>query len=152
MKNLVFVFTALFALHLSAQKLNDQGLYMNDEGGLFSGTILSHNNGIKSELTVKDGVISGEAVYYYASGKVMETGVYADGRKDQKWIRYSENGNVSAIAFYHLGNKNGTWLVYDEKGKKRFEMNYNEGAKSGIWTSWDENGMVVSTKDYSKSF
>lgn len=152
MKNLVFIFAALLALRTSAQKLNDKGLYMNNDGGLFSGTILSHNNGIKSELTVKEGVISGEAVYYYASGKVMERGAYTDGKKDQKWVRYSENGNVSAIAYYHLGNKNGTWLVYDENGKKRFEMNYTEGAKSGIWTSWDERGEVVSTKDYSKTF
>lgn len=143
---------------MNAQKLNDKGLYVNyDEksailanGELFNGVVSESKDGIKSELTIKEGLVDGPANYYYASGQLMETGFFAKGQKDQKWTRYNENGTVSAIAFYALGKKTGTWLVFDENGKKRFEMNYSDGQKTGIWTSWDEAGAIVSSKNYSQ--
>jgi antitoxin component YwqK of YwqJK toxin-antitoxin module len=158
MKNIVVVLAVLGFNFLNAQVLNDKGLYVNDSentpnlvnGALFNGVIEKTENGIKSDFTVKEGVIDGPANYYYASGQVMEAGTFKNGQKDQKWTRYNENGSVSAVAFYNLGKKTGTWLVYDEKGNKRFEMNYSNGEKTGMWTSWDENGAVASTKDYGK--
>lgn len=158
MKKIVIVVLSVLSVgFLNAQKLNDKGLYINEgentanliNGELFNGVITDTKNGIKSELTIKEGVVEGPASYYFASGKLMETGIFTKGQKDQKWVRFNENGSTSAIAFYNLGKKTGTWLVYDENGKKRFEMNYEDGEKTGIWTSWDENGSVASTKDYS---
>lgn len=143
---------------LNAQKLNDKGLYVNDHensailfhGEYFNGILSDTKNGIKSELTVKEGVIEGPAKYYYASGKLMESGFFTKGQKDQKWVRYNENGTTAAIAFYNLGKKTGTWLVYDENGNKRFEMHYTDGEKTGIWTNWDEHGAIAGTKDYNQ--
>lgn len=151
MKKVVFlVLSALSLGFLNAQTQNDKGLYIESDGELFSGIITQTQNELKSEFQVKEGIIEGEARYFYASGKLMETGTFTKGQKDQKWIRFNENGTTSAIAFYNLGKKTGTWLVFDDNGKKRFEMNYTDGEKTGTWTSWDENGAVVSTKDYSK--
>ncbi|MBL7931745.1 MAG: hypothetical protein JNL60_07585 [Bacteroidia bacterium] len=158
MKKLVFlVLTVLSLGFLNAQKLNDKGLYVNyDEKSamlfndeLFNGVISETKEGVKSELTIKEGLVDGQARYFYASGELMETGTFTKGQKDQKWTRFNQDGSVSAIAFYNLGKKTGTWLVYDNNGKKRFEMNYSDGQKTGTWTSWDENGAVVSSKDYS---
>jgi len=158
MKKLALILVALLSLNgLSAQVKNDKGLYINEgsspalaNGELFNGVISEMHDGIKSDFTVKEGVVNGPATYFYASGKIMETGLFTNGQKDQKWTRYNENGTVSAIAFYNLGKKTGTWLVFDENGKKRFEMNYTDGQKTGTWTSWDENGAVAGVKDYSK--
>jgi antitoxin component YwqK of YwqJK toxin-antitoxin module len=152
MKKIGFLVLSVLSFgFLSAQTQNDRGLYIDNNGELFSGTISKTQNNIKSDYTVKNGVIDGQASYYYASGKLMESGMFVKGQKDQKWVRYNENGTTSAIAFYNLGKKTGTWLVYDENGKKRFEMNYTDGEKTGIWTNWDENGIVADTKDYSHS-
>lgn len=155
MKKLVVISMLVVGLGLHAQTLNEQGLYIDNDsdnalfhGKLFNGTVSKTQDNIKSELSVKEGVIEGPANYYYASGKLMETGSFTKGLKDQKWVRYNESGSISAIAFYSMGKKTGTWLVFDEAGKKRFEMNYNNGDKTGVWTSWDENGAVASTKDY----
>ncbi|MCE3260209.1 MAG: repeat variant [Bacteroidetes bacterium] len=148
MKTLIFLFITALSLSVQAQQLNEKGLYVDSDNGLFSGIITANNNGIRSEIQVKNGQINGEAIYYYASGNVMEKGNFADGKKDQKWIRFNENGTTAAVAFYNLGKKTGTWLVYDDKGNKRFEMNYTDGEKSGIWTIWDENGVVQNTKNY----
>ncbi|MBL7912318.1 MAG: toxin-antitoxin system YwqK family antitoxin [Bacteroidia bacterium] len=147
-KLVVIVLSVLITGVTNAQIQNEKGLYIDSEGNLFNGTIEKTVNAVKTDFTVKEGVVNGEATYYYASGNKMETGMFTNGQKDQKWTRFNENGTVSAIAFYNVGKKTGTWLVYDETGKKRFEMNYNNGEKSGVWTNWDETGAVASTKNY----
>ncbi len=148
MKNLITICFFFLALAANAQSLNEKGLYIDSEGNLFSGVITSLNNNVKSEMDVKDGIISGKATYFFASGKVMEAGMMVNGSKDGQWTRYNENGMTSAIGFYAAGKKSGTWIVYDEAGKKRMEMNYSNGEKAGTWTSWDESGAVASTKVY----
>jgi len=151
MKNLILILAIIFASGLTqAQNVNDKGLYVDSDGELFNGTITKTNDGVRTDFEVRRGQVEGPATYFYASGNVMEKGMFSNGKKDQKWIRYTEKGEVSAIAFYNLGKKSGTWLVYDESGKKRFEMNYTDGEKSGVWTSWDESGAVADSKDYTK--
>jgi antitoxin component YwqK of YwqJK toxin-antitoxin module len=147
----IILVTALSFNFLQAQQVNDKGLYIGSDGELFTGIMKSTSGNIKSEINIKDGVVTGDASYFYASGKLMETGMFIEGKKDNKWTHYNENGTVSAVGFYKLGKKTGTWLVYDDAGKKRFEMNYSDGEKTGVWTNWDENGLVVNTKDYSKA-
>lgn len=149
MKKLVFIIAAVLSLNANAQQVNDKGLYVNSEGELFTGTISSQNGDVKLKAQVKEGVLEGSADYFYASGNLMESGIFKNGKKDAKWTRFSENGTISAIGFYSLGKKTNTWFVYDANGKKRFEMNYSDGEKTGTWTNWDENGMVVNTKNYS---
>ena len=148
MKNAAFICFFFFALAAKAQQLNEKGHYVDSEGNLFSGVITALNNGIKSEMEIKDGMANGKAAYYFASGKLMEAGLMANGVKDGQWIRYNENGLTAAIGFYSGGKKSGTWTVFDYNGKKRMEMNYSNGEKSGVWTSWDENGAVAGTKNY----
>lgn len=148
MKKLIIISFFFFAAAANAQQLNEKGLYIDSEGNLFSGVITAVNNDLKSEMEVKDGVINGKANYFFASGKLMESGLMVNGLKDGQWTRYNELGITSAIGFYAAGKKTGTWLVFDEKGTKRMEMNYSNGEKSGTWTSWDENGTLASTKVY----
>ncbi len=151
MKKLSVFLLALFSsMFMAAQNQNAEGLYVDSEGNLFTGTISKTVNDSKTDFTVKEGVVEGAANYYYASGKLMESGMFTKGVKDNKWTRYNENGSVMAVAFYNMGKKTGTWLVYDDKGNKRYEMNYVDGEKTGIWTNWDESGLVASTKDYTK--
>ena len=145
-------FIIICSLHssLSSQVLNNQGLYEEEDGTLFTGNFTSTQNNIKSVLTVKSGVIDGPAEYYTPDGKLLESGNFRNGFKHDKWTRYNVNGTISAIAFYNLGKKDGKWLVFDENGKKRFELNYDNGTKTGTWTNWDENGQITDSKDYSK--
>ncbi len=150
MKNLIFTLVIVLSLtSLQAQQIDERGLYVNNNNQLFNGVFMSHVGDIKFKVTVKEGVICGEADYFYPSGKIMETGFFTKGKKDQKWTRFNENGTTAAISFYNMGKKSGTWLVFDNEGKKRFEMQYENGEKTGVWTNWDEHGMVVNSKSYS---
>lgn len=130
-------------------KQNDKGLYANVDGSLYNGILETEENGIKkSVIEVKEGQINGEVKYFYASGKLMEVGMFTNGLKSGKWTRYNEAGSTIGIAAYKHGKKDGTWIVWDDNGKKRFEMSYSNGEKTGVWNSWDENGTLVSLKDY----
>ena len=148
MKNLITLCFFFLVIAASAQTLNEKGLYIDNEGNLFSGVITAMNTNMKSEMEVKDGIITGKANYFFANGKLMESGMMINGLKDGQWTRFAENGFTSAIGFYSAGKKSGTWSVFDETGKRRMEMSYNNGEKTGTWTSWDENGAVASTKTY----
>jgi antitoxin component YwqK of YwqJK toxin-antitoxin module len=151
MKKIAVLFGLILApvLAQSQVKAGADGLYRDTDGSLFTGTLENKENGaIHSEIDVRDGVCNGNAVYYYSSGKTMESGTFVNGQMDGKWLRYNENGTMVGLAIYNLGKKNGTWFVWDDAGKKRFEMNYSLGEKTGTWYNWDENGNVVSEKNY----
>ncbi|MEO8761167.1 MAG: hypothetical protein ABI388_07605 [Bacteroidia bacterium] len=154
MKKLSFVL-GLFLLAIVADaqvKQNENGLYTNVDGSLFTGRIENKDkSSIQSEIEIKNGLPSGEVTYYYASGKVMETGTFENGQKDGKWLRYNEMGINVGLAIYNLGKKNGAWIVWDDGGKKRFEMHYNMNEKAGTWYNWDEKGELISSKDYTQA-
>jgi antitoxin component YwqK of YwqJK toxin-antitoxin module len=153
MKKLRVILGFLFlTILVKAQvKQNENGLYANSDGSLYSGVLETEENGIKKSLiTVEYGQLNGEVKYYYASGKLMEVGSYEKGSKHGKWIRYNESGMMTGIASYRLGKKDGMWLVWDDNGKKRFEMNYKNGEKTGVWYNWDADGNLLSQKDFSQ--
>ncbi len=154
MKKIKYILALVFlTLMVNAQVVNEKGLYVNEDGTLYTGTAVEQENGVKkSTFHIKDGVMDGEAQYFYAStGKLMETGMFEKGLKNGKWTRYNEAGIIVGLAQYSLGKKDGTWIVWDDNGKKRFEMNYSKGEKSGVWYNWDEAGQVVSTKDFGQA-
>ena len=145
---LLLIFGILLCLSAAGQQLNDKGLYVDNDGSLFTGIINTNENGTRQQIAIREGIKEGEASYYYANNKLMERGNFSNGLKDGKWQRFDENGGISAIAFYQAGKKTGTWLVYDDRGQKRFEMNYADGKKTGTWTRWNEKGEVIESKDY----
>ncbi len=135
---------------LSQISLNEKGLYQDRDGALFTGKLESNENGIKtSALEIKEGNLNGEAQYFYASGKLMETGSFENGVKNGKWTRYNESGVTVGLAIFNAGKKNGTWLVWDDTGNKLFEMHYSNGEKTGTWYNWDPSGQLISSKDFS---
>ena len=131
-------------------KQNENGLYIDSDGSLFTGILENKENNVKqSEIEIKNGQFNGEARYYYASGSMMEIGLYQNGLKDGKWLRFNESGVTIGLAMYSLGKKNGTSIVWDDMGKKRFEMHYIMGEKAGVWNNWGDNGELISSKDFS---
>ncbi|MBK9285246.1 MAG: toxin-antitoxin system YwqK family antitoxin [Sphingobacteriaceae bacterium] len=148
MKAVLLIMGFLSFISLNAQQLNQEGLFVNTDGTLYTGVFASNEKGVRFEMNIKEGKKDGTATYYFASGKVLESGEYKNGLKENKWTRYNESGIVSAIGFYSAGKKHGNWLVFDEHGNKRFEMNYLNGEKTGEWINWDESGAIVSTKNF----
>lgn len=127
------------------------GLYCKN-GVAYTGnvTISDANGAPKSLLAVVEGKLQGDAVFYYPSGQIMETGSFVAGLRSGVWTRMSESGNKTGEGSYFNGQKHGKWMVWDEKGTKRFEMEYVNGEKANTWYNWDENGTLIATTNYQK--
>lgn len=146
---LVLGIVLLLVLGAKAQvALNEKGFYCNKNGSYFTGALQLDENGERSVLEIKEGQAQGAANYFYASGKLMETGFFENGLKSGKWLRYNENGTTVALALFNVGKKNGTWICWDDKGNKTFEMHYTNGDKTGTWFNWDSSGQLLSSKDF----
>ncbi|MBK7668351.1 MAG: hypothetical protein IPJ32_14035 [Sphingobacteriaceae bacterium] len=147
---LFFLVVAQFAI--SQVKQNENGLYANEKGVLYSGSLELNENGIKTAIVqIKNGQLHGDATYFFETGQLMRTGTHEIGLKTGKWITYNEAGLMIGLAFYTAGKKDGTWIAWDDNGKKRFEMNYKNGEKVGTWIQWDENGALFSSKSFSQA-
>ena len=69
MKKLAFLLSFfLLTMFVNAQvKQNENGLYANADGSLYTGTLETTENGFKkSEIEIREGLPSGEINYYYA--------------------------------------------------------------------------------------
>ncbi len=91
-----------------------------------------HANGqLKSreEFIVKNDkeVLSGKAVYWYPSGKLMAEGVFGGGRYHGEWTYYYESGKVKSQGTYAFGQKDGEWKDYEEDTGKLTTSRYKDG-------------------------
>ena len=143
---LLFFVIAQFAI--SQVKQNENGLYVNANGSLYSGALETNENGIMTVLQIKNGQPHGTVKYFHENGKVMKEGAYENGQRSGKWTTYNEVGSVTGISFYNAGKKDGTWIEWDDNGNKRMEMIYKNGEKTGVWKQWDENGAFFASKNY----
>jgi antitoxin component YwqK of YwqJK toxin-antitoxin module len=148
MKTSLF-FLMMISVLSQGQVLNSQdGLYYK-ESKLFTGrhSVISEDRKV-ADLSIVEGKLQGEAVYYSASGDVLESGNFVDSKRDGKWLRYDDNGKISAEAWFMNGLKHGRWIVWNKTGQKVCEMVYNKGEKTGIWTTWDDNGKIASQRNF----
>jgi len=71
----------------------------------FTGKVVSKVNDTKMlEGAFKDGLRTGEWVYYYSNGQVQTAGTFIDGVKDGRWPVYKENGEVDYFEVFRFGN------------------------------------------------
>ena len=151
MRNLIALFVMCVSVTAFSQSSSitlQNGKYTNMDGVAHTGICEQFENGLKiSELTVIEGVLSGEATYFHDNGSVKEVGSFENGNRSGTWIGYSNEGEKVSTASFNNDKKHGKWLVWDESGAKRFEMYYDNGAKVGTWKMWDSEGKL-STKTY----
>ena len=141
-----------FSFGASAQEVSiENGLYCK-KGKVYSGPItLSNSKGILlSTLNVIDGKLHGDAVYFYESGQIKETGSFVEGQRNGVWDRFDENGCKTGEGQYFNGQKHGKWCIWDENGNKRFDMTYLNGEKCSTWYNWDEKGTLIASTNYEK--
>ncbi len=142
---------ALTLCSVNAQQYSEaDGLWYANTNILYSGKLISFfpDGTKKSEYTVEQGKLNGEAIFYSQEGKILEMGFYSNGAKHGKWVRYNYSGKQLAIASYNNGDKHGKWIVWDDNGVKRFEMEYANGHKTGTWQEWNEQEELVSQRTY----
>jgi antitoxin component YwqK of YwqJK toxin-antitoxin module len=95
-----------------------------------------------SEENYKNGVLEGESVTYYKTGKIAESLFYKNGKLDGNIKRYAENGILLNDLNYKEGKLNGLAKYYNIDGKLIYTGNYENDVKVGKW-EYFENGKSV---------
>jgi hypothetical protein len=82
------------------------------------------------------------------SGKIIEEGIFADGKKDGIWKTWSLKGNLIKIFSYTKGTPNGEVKYFYANGKKKIEGSFDNGLKSNIWTYYNDKGKIIKQGKY----
>lgn len=81
---------------------------------------------IRTEATVKNGLLNGAAVMYFENGERMSEAHYKDGMLD------------------------GVSLSYYAGGRRKDEATYSEGVLHGKSTAWREDGALLSQVEFQR--
>jgi antitoxin component YwqK of YwqJK toxin-antitoxin module len=101
-------------------------------------------------LTYRDGVLNGEAKYFFPNGKPSLEGYYKDNKQSGLWKKWDENGGYG-IGSLENEMPEGTWTYYYPDGAVKSEGKFSKGKQTGIWTEYKENGDNASG-NYSNGF
>lgn len=97
----------------------------------------------------REGILSGEANYWYESGQLKQHFVYVDGKIHGTFISYNSNGTVeSKSEFIHGQHADGACNHYDENGNPTREHSYLNGKYDGKYVDYFPNGKIEREETY----
>ena len=130
-------------------------------------TITEKNNISKHYLKSKelylDDKREGQALYYYPSGKVQQSVLYKNGKKQGIAKEFDEKGTIVTLYEYHndymisrefvnrtneKGVKTGVWKNFYSDGSLKEEEVYKNGILDGSSKSYSEKGNLINEKSY----
>ncbi|MBN1532744.1 MAG: toxin-antitoxin system YwqK family antitoxin [Spirochaetes bacterium] len=103
---------------------------------------------LTERIPYRRGIIEGERIFYYPSGRVQFEYQYRGNRKNGKAGEYDETGSPIEIAWYNNDKRDGMSNLYYPDGKKKSIGRYSAGVRNGQWTNYDETGILKERGDY----
>lgn len=94
------------------------------------------------------GDIEGTRTYFFKSGAVKGTEVYAAGELNGSSVGYYSNGKKRYEMTFKDDQKNGYYTGYYEYGGKRQEGWYSENLAEGVWLNYNILGNIESKSEY----
>ena len=88
----------------------------------------------------KDGLETGEFVYYYHDGTVRMRNVYSEPGTVCSHEAYDEQGRLLARGTYNRRNRDGRWQFYGPDGRLVKECDYKMGVKHGRHVVYTHSG------------
>ncbi|HLN20754.1 MAG TPA: hypothetical protein VK213_06675 [Bacteroidales bacterium] len=107
----------------------------------------------------------GTSTVFFPDGKVKETIMFSNGKKEGLSKEYDENGNIITLTEYHNDFlvtrerinrldanklKQGPWKVFYDNGRIRSEATYVDDLMHGYYKEYDDKGNLVLTMLYDK--
>lgn len=101
---------------------------------------IKNNNGVviesyyvsKNDPQMKIGAYS----KFYDNGKILETGIYKDGKLNGERKLYYESGKVMQTETYSDNKFEGPYKSYYDDGSMQQEGNYKDNMMSGLWKNY----------------
>lgn len=97
----------------------------------------------------QNGLLQGEKLVYYKTGKLAEKALYKDGKLEGVSEWYSDKGVVLKSFIYENDALHGVAKHYNGKGELLAEGRYKRDKKTGIWKYY-EGGKLVNEKNFTK--
>lgn len=92
---------------------------------------------------------SGEYKYYF-DDKLLVSGDFLSGKKNNKWLLFDYNGNVILESFYENDKKTGEWKYYINN-QLICNLNYTEDVLDGISKSYYKSGKEFLIRNYNSN-
>ncbi|MCF6366192.1 MAG: toxin-antitoxin system YwqK family antitoxin [Bacteroidales bacterium] len=107
---------------------------------------------IQSSVNYEDGIIFGEAVFYYDTEKNTKKAeaIFENDKLIEKYFEYYENGAQKAEIYYDDGLADGNAEFYYSNGKLKIKAEYKNGLKHGKWIYYDEKGKEIGKEKWKK--
>ena len=87
---------------------------------------------IKSEASIKNGLLEGVSTMYYKNGNKMSEAIYKSGLLHGLSISYYENGEIKATAHYYNGLLHGKSSYWEKNGNLSKEVIFEFGKLTKI--------------------
>lgn len=106
------------------------------------------NGNLLAKGSLKDGLLNGEVIIYYKSGKVKQITNYREGKLDGRLTSYYESGSVKWQEEYKDDTLEGEYFHFYENGVLSKRGNFEKSSPTGEWIFYHENGEVKEKKIY----
>ncbi len=91
-----------------------------------------YKTGVKSaHIVFNEGLVNGERIFYYSSGKEKSTGARINGLENGIKKTYYPNGKIKKEENYYYGEKHGTSMYYNQDGSLISALNFYLGGLNG---------------------
>ena len=104
----------------------------------------------RSETIFRAGRRHGLERVWYTNGRLKSSIPFANGMVDGNATYFYRSGTLQTYALFRAGKQHGHSIDFWPDGKKSFEENYADGVADGTWRSWWPSGKLSSVKIYSK--
>ena len=96
----------------------------------------------------KDGLYDGK-YEHYKNNKLIEKGVYKEGRKNGTFFEYYSDGKIKSETSFANGKRDGLRKTYFTNGKPETVQGFKDGVEDGVFQKWDwETGELRIDKKY----
>lgn len=137
MKRLITLMAAAILMATGAVAQNK----VDDQGRKQGRWVRTDKDGSKIyEGEFKDGLETGEFVYYYHDGTVRMRNTYTEPGTVCSHEAYDEHGNLLARGTYNRRNRDGRWFFYGTGGRLVKECDYKMGVKHGRHVVYTHSG------------
>ena len=148
---ILFTLTILFTscaervITISEEDLPEDRFYYAEDIEPFTGICkINYKNGaLKEEFHFVDGILNGQATFYYNDSTVKRTGSYNDGKLDGKWAYYNSEGKRIMEVHFDNGKMEGTFVSWYCTGVIKEKGIYTNNKRRGEWINYDEAGMIT---------
>ncbi len=126
----------------------EAGNYINGKkDGVWVTTLASGAK--KHELTFKNGLPQGKAIFYYEDGGIMESGEWNINHWKGEYTFYHKNGQIAyKFNFNDAGKRIGKQLYFHENGNLKYSGTWIDGKPDGAIEIFNEEGAKVSERIY----